>query len=368
MSSNKKIEHRVTQQQVTARILVIDDEPDNLLILSEQLRGAGYRAVTVTADPLEAVALFEIKTFDLVLLDIMMPGLDGFGVMARMQAVRPAKSCPILVLTARQDEVTRLRALRDGAQDFLSKPFLEEELLCRVYNLLEMHLAQCDLATLNHSLETAVRERTIQLEERNRQLIHSQLEILDRLGLAAEFRDNETGLHVVRMSRYAELLGRAIGLDEQEASLLLHCAPMHDIGKVGIPDAILLKPSKLDRDEWTVMHRHPEIGANILANSTSHWLEVSRMIALSHHERWDGTGYPHGLSGEAIPLFGRIVAVADVFDALTSARPYKPAWPVAKTIETMQEGMGTHFDPRLIATFVDLLPDMLRIKDQHQDP
>lgn len=357
----------ITEQQQTAPILVIDDERDNLHILAAQLSESGYRAVTLMHDPLEAVSVFEHGAFDLLLLDIMMPKLDGFAVMTRIQALGPTKACPILVLTARQDEATRLRALRQGAKDFLSKPFLEEELLCRVGNLLEMHLAQRNLATLNRSLETVVQERTAQLEERNRQLIHSQMEILDRLGLAAEYRDNETGLHVVRMSRYAECLGRELGLDEIEATLLLHCAPMHDIGKVGIPDAVLLKPGKLNPEEWAIMRKHPEIGANILAHSTSHKLEVSGVIALTHHERWDGTGYPRGLRGEAIPLFGRIVAIADVFDALTSARPYKPAWTVAHTIKTMQREAGTHFDPHILKTFCDLLPAMLTIKDQHPD-
>ncbi len=353
--------------QADAKILVVDDERDNLLVIAEQLRGAGYRAVTTVFDPFEALTLLAANHFDLLLLDIMMPGLDGFGVMARMQQMGAEKQCPVLVLTARMDEKTRLRALREGARDFLSKPFLEEELLCRVGNLLAMHLAQSHLATLNHSLEAAVQERTLQLEERNRQLAQSQLEVLERLGRAAEFRDNETGLHLVRMSRYAERLGQALGLDEPTTTLLLHCAPMHDIGKVGIPDAILLKPGPLDAGEWGVMRRHPEIGANILAHSRSTWLETSRVIALSHHERWDGMGYPQGWHGEQIPLFGRLVAVADCFDALTSARPYKPAWPVARVVKTIQEESGTHFEPRLVEAFVAILPDLLAIKAQHSD-
>ncbi|MBF0462258.1 MAG: response regulator [Magnetococcales bacterium] len=353
--------------QTTAPILIVDDEPDNLLILTQQLREAGYRAITATGDPHFALRRFAEGAFALVLLDIMMPGLDGFAVMARMQAMEAAKACPILVLTALRDEKTRLRALQEGARDFLVKPFLEEELLCRVGNLLEMHLAQRCLARRNASLAAAVDERTAQLEERNRQLLQSQLEILARLGRAAEFRDNETGFHVARMSRYAERLGQALGLDETQSTLLGHCAPMHDIGKVGIPDAILLKPGKLDPKEWAVMCRHPEIGANILACSTSPWLETSRVIALSHHERWDGTGYPQGLRGEAIPLFGRIVAVADVFDALTSARPYKPAWPVAQAVTALQAGCGTQFEPALVTTFVNILEDVLLIRAQHWD-
>ncbi|MEO5350827.1 MAG: response regulator [Magnetococcus sp. YQC-3] len=354
-------------ERVVAPILVIDDEADNLLIIAEFLRQAGYRSVTVTADARQGVALFAEGAFALVLLDIMMPGMDGFAVMARMKEVAPARQCPILVLTARQDEKTRLRALREGAKDFLSKPFLEEELLCRVANLLEMEMAQQNLLTFNQSLEALLRQRTQDLDLRNQQLMRSQLETLDRLGRAAEFRDNETGLHVLRMSHYAERLGRAMGLDEGEAALLLHSAPMHDIGKVGIPDAILLKPGRLDPAEWVVMRRHPAIGAEILANATSPWLESSRVIALSHHERWNGDGYPGGLRGEEIPLFGRIVAVADVFDALTSARPYKSAWPVERAVVTLQEGSGSHFDPRIVAVFIDLLPEMMAIKAHYQE-
>lgn len=353
--------------QANAAILVVDDEPDNLLILSALLKEAGYLAVTTIVDPFEALPRFKQGAFDLVMLDIMMPRLDGFAVMAQMMAMGPTWECPILVLTARQDEKTRLRALSEGARDFLSKPFLAEEMLCRVGNLLQMHLAKRQLALLNHSLEATVVARTWQLEERNRQLTQSQLEVLNRLGLAAEFRDNETGLHVVRMSGYAQRIGLALGLGEEASTLLLHCAPMHDIGKVGIPDAILLKPGKLDAQEWKIMRRHSEIGAKILANATSPWLETSRVIALSHHERWDGTGYPQGLHAEQIPLFARIVSVADVFDALTSSRPYKPAWSVQQAVSAIQEGSGTQFDPRIVAIFIDLLPDLIAIKDQFQD-
>lgn len=350
-----------------ARILVVDDEDDNLLIISEHLRCGGYHNLMIVSDPLKALEIFGRESFDLVLLDIIMPELDGFGVMLRMQQLWPEKECPILVFTARKDEETKLRALREGAMDFLPKPFAEEELMCRVKNLLDKHLAQKRLRILNQYLDEAVRKRTAQLEERNQQLLKSRLEVLERLALAAEFRDNETGMHLARMSRYAEVIGQGIGLNESEFTMLRNSASMHDVGKVGIPDAILLKPGKLDQDEWEIMKTHPEIGAKILANSTSEWLEASRIIALTHHERWDGKGYPQGLEGEQIPLFGRITAVADVFDALTSARPYKPAWSVTRAVAMIQEGSGTQFEPNIVAAFVSALPKILTIKDQHKE-
>lgn len=351
----------------TAQILIVDDEPDNLLILTEQLQAAGYRDITAIADPFQALTCFANASFDLVLLDLMMPGLNGFAVMVQIRQMEPEKQCPILVLTGMLDEKIRLRALSEGARDFLPKPFLEEEMLCRVKNLLEMHLAQKHLRTLNHRLDDMVHKRTSQLEQSNRQLNQSRLEVLERLARAAEYRDNETGLHVVRMSHYARVIGEELGLNKQEVTLLFHGAPMHDVGKVGIPDAILLKPGKLDAHEWEIMRSHPVIGANILANSTSQWLETSRIIALTHHERWDGTGYPQGLTGEQIPLFGRITAVADVFDALTSARPYKPAWSVEQSIAAMQAEIGTQFEPRIMTAFTQVLPQILSIKAQHQE-
>ena len=350
-----------------ASILVVDDEHDNLHILRHQLCAGGYRTVTAMSDPFEALRLFATQTFDLVLLDLFMPALDGFAVMEAIRCLGVEKQCPVLVLTARHDRAIRLRALREGASDFLTKPFVEEELLCRLNNLLSMHLATKHLHTLNRHLDQLVGTRTAELKKRNQQLRRSQLDALHRLALAAEFRDNETGTHVMRMSHYAHCIGRRIGLSDAEATMLLHCAPMHDIGKVGIPDRILLKPGKLEAAEWHTMQQHTLIGAQILADSRSPYIEASRLIALTHHERWDGTGYPHGLRGEQIAVFGRITMVADVFDALTSVRPYKHAWPVKRAVETIQEGEGSQFDPRIVSAFIDVLPEILIIKDQHQE-
>jgi putative two-component system response regulator len=235
------------------------------------------------------------------------------------------------------------------------------ELLARVRNLLEVHRYQTHLRRQNVVLEEKVRERT-------RELHDTRLEIIHRLGRAAEYRDNETGLHIIRMSRYSQTLGRLAGLDDEEADLLLHASPMHDIGKIGIPDRILLKPGKLDPDEWTVMQTHARIGADLLDGHPAPLLRMARDIALTHHEKWDGSGYPDGRRGEEIPLVGRIVAVADVFDALTSARPYKPAWPLEKALDYIRAQRGRHFDPALAGLFLEHLPEFLVIRERYAEP
>lgn len=357
----------VQDYMFAAKILVVDDEADNLMIFREYLNSAGYINVTTIANPSDGLALIQKNEFDLILLDIMMPQIDGFEVMAKIKKMEPLKKCQILVLTANQDDDVKIRALNEGAQDFLSKPFLEEELLCRVRNLLNMHFGQEYLRAFNERLNNLVWERTLELEERNTQLLQSQLEVLNKLAVAAEFRDNQTGLHVVRMSHYAQEIGRGIGFNEEDANLLFHTSPMHDVGKIGIPDAILLKTSKLDPDEFAVMKLHTEIGGKILDNGSSEFLQVGRTIALTHHERWDGKGYPKGLKGEEISIFGRIVAVADVFDALTSDRPYKEAWDDERAFEAIREGSGTQFDPKIVNAFFRIQFEILSIKNRYQE-
>ncbi|MBF0380291.1 MAG: response regulator [Magnetococcales bacterium] len=348
-----------------ARILVVDDKPDNLDILVDQLEEFGYSKVVSTTDPTKAVHLFAQRDFDLVLLDIMMPVMNGFEVMDRFKKTN--KIVPIIVLTALQDKPTRLRAFNAGAKDFLTKPFDSEEVMARVRNLLEAHLAQSRLSSFNHLLWQQVEERTHELSLKNEELVETQLQVVHRLGRAGEFRDSKTGLHVIRMSHYSHLLGKACGMSEEDNFLLLHAASMHDIGKIGVPDSILLKPDKLDAKEWEIMKQHCAIGADIIGKHQSKLLEMARVIALTHHEKWNGQGYPNGIKGENIPLIGRVVAVTDVFDALTSVRPYKDPWPLKRVISLIKEESGNHFDPKLVEDFLGILDDIMVIKERYRD-
>ena len=345
----------------SASILVVDDEPVNICLLNSILAAEGYTNVVATGDSREVERLYQQHHVDLLLLDINMPHMDGFDVMARLKAKHGDNLAPILMLTAQSSQEFRVRALQGGARDYVTKPFDRFELAMRVRNLLEMRLAHKCLQKQNILLEERVLERTLQLQD-------SRLQVVRRLGRAAEYRDNETGMHILRMSKISALLGRAFGLDEEQCELLLNASPMHDIGKIGIPDQILLKPGKLNAEEWTIMQGHARIGADILSGDDSEMMAMASEIALTHHEKWDGSGYPSGFSGEQIPLVGRIVAVADVFDALTSVRPYKHAWPVEEAVAYMQKESGHHFQPRLIELFMEKLPEILAINAEYAEP
>lgn len=344
-------------------ILIVDDERPNVMLLKRILGAAGYRNMHATTDPSEVGALCHTHRFDIVLLDLRMPGMDGFEVLAELQTLSLPENdyVPVLMLTAENDPQAKLHALACGAHDFLVKPYDRAEVLSRVRNLLEVRLLHTRIREQNASLEETVRERTRELED-------TRLEIIRRLGLAAEFRDNETGLHILRMSLFAEVLANGLGLSAEHVSLIMHAAPMHDIGKIGIPDHILLKPGRLNAEEWQIMRSHTRIGAKMLSGHDSELLRVASEIALTHHERWDGDGYPQGLAGEAIPLEGRIVAVADVFDALLSKRPYKPAWPDTRAIEEIQRLAGSHLDPQVVESFMRVLPQLLEIKERYAEP
>ncbi|RDH86928.1 MAG: two-component system response regulator [endosymbiont of Seepiophila jonesi] len=351
----------ITESEIKAgQILVVDDEPLNLLVVEEIFENAGYPNVQSTTDPKEAVTLFKQQRFDLVLLDLNMPGMDGFEVMSHFSEQNHEPQPPVLVLTAIGDRETRLRALRGGAKDFLVKPFDSEEVLSRAYNLLEVSLAHKLITHYSSTLERAVRAKT-------RELLETQAEIVKRLGYAAEFRDTETGEHTVRVGHHSRLLAIQIGLSTDEAERILYAAPMHDIGKIGIPDKILLKPGKLDADEWEIMKTHTTIGAKILRGSSNPLIECARTIALMHHEKWDGSGYPKGLKGHQIPIKGRIVAIADVFDALTMSRPYKSAWTIEGAMKLINEQSGIHFDPALVTAFNTILDQLIEIREQYAD-
>jgi putative two-component system response regulator len=286
--------------------------------------------------------------------------MDGYEVLQQLRE-QDSDYAPVLVLTALDDKESRIRALELGARDFVSKPFDRVELLSRIRNLLEMRLLHNAVRQQNVMLEQKVRERT-------RELHDSRLEIIRRLSRAADYRDNETGNHILRMSKYSQLLGLAAGMAEAEAEMLLTASPMHDIGKIGIPDSILLKPGKLTPEEWEVMKTHASIGASILEGLTSDLMHMAHQIALTHHEKWDGSGYPNSLKGEDISFYGRIVAVADVFDALTTNRPYKAAWPVERAMDYITSQKSQHFDPQLVEHFVRILPEILTYKAKYADP
>jgi putative two-component system response regulator len=278
----------------------------------------------------------------------MMPGIDGYEVCRRIKAHPERHNIPIMFVTSMEDQEDEALGLALGAEDYITKPFNPYIVLARV----KTHLALYDQT---RELERKVNERT-------RELQNTRLQIIERLGKAAEFRDNETGFHVTRMSRYSSLIALAAGHSPSEAELILLAAPMHDIGKIGTPDYVLLKPGKLDPAEWAIMQQHAAIGAEIIGDHDDPLLAMARSIAASHHEKWDGSGYPHGLTGEDIPLAGRMVAIADVFDALTSSRPYKQAWPVERACQTILDDAGRHFDPTLIQAFVTALPEILEVK------
>ena len=329
-----------TAERPAETLLIVDDEPANLLLLERMLSSQGYQQLELVADPRRVIERYQACRPDLVLLDINMPHLDGYEVIEQLKALGDPLLPPIIVLTAQHGREFQLRALAAGARDFFTKPFDLNELAMRVRNMLDAQLAHRLLHDQKAVLEEMVRERTEALRK-------TQLQVVQSLGMAAEYRDEETGNHILRMSHTCALLARAVGWDEAQVELVLHSSPMHDIGKIGIPDAILLKPGKLDPAEWDIMKTHTAIGARLLGGDDSDLMRMAREIALTHHEKWDGSGYPLGLAGTAIPQAGRIAALADVFDALVSERPYKRAWSIEAALDFIREQSGRHFDPEL---------------------
>lgn len=321
-----------------ANILVVDDEKANIRLVEMILQKAEYANVFSTVDAREALPLFLEINPDIVLLDLTMPYLDGYQVMEQLRAIETEAVIPILVLTADVTTTARHKALKQGATDFLTKPLDEVELLLRINNLLENRFH-------NVLLEKMVQERTQDLEK-------SQREVLQRLAVAAEYRDDDTGLHTRRVGLVAQLIAQSLNLPDNKVDLILQTSPLHDVGKIGITDTILLKPGKLTPQERAIMMKHTLIGGKILSKSTSPWLQMAEEIALSHHEHWDGGGYPRALKGEDIPLVGRIVTVADVFDALTHERPYKQAWSREEAFAEITSQSGRQFDPTVVKAFL----------------
>ncbi|USD32269.1 MULTISPECIES: response regulator [Vibrio] len=333
-------------------ILVVDDIPDNIHtlsgILSDEFK---IKAATSGAKALK-IANSSPRPH-LILLDIMMPEMDGYEVCSILKSNPLTCDIPVIFVTAKAEVMDEQKGFEIGAVDYITKPVSPPIVKARV----KTHIALYDQ---NLALSVQVKQRTEQLER-------SRLEIIQRLGRAAEYKDNETGMHVVRMSHYSRILAEQLDVSKRWVELVFQASPMHDIGKIGIPDHILGKPGKLDGDEWAVMQKHVNFGADIIGDSDSLLLQMAKEIALYHHEKWDGSGYPHGTQGEAIPLSARIVAIADVFDALTSERPYKKAWPVEEAVALLEEGAGAHFDPNLVPIFISQLDEILKIKESFKD-
>lgn len=333
-----------------SRILVVDDTEANLYLLSAILDDLGYSEVVTLSDPKRAVATCQAYDPDLLLLDLHMPGMSGLDVIAAVRERKSETYLPILMLTADISSEAKVRALSTGANDFLTKPFDRTEVELRIRNLLQIRHLHMTLQNQNAILEQKVAKRTEQLNA-------IKLELLERLAMAAEFRDDQTGQHTQRVGRTCALIAASLSLSPQEIEFIRRAAPLHDVGKIGIPDSILLKPAPLSPGERELMKRHTSIGARLLSDSNSETLRLAEQIAATHHERWDGTGYGSKLAGEQIPLPGRILAVADVFDALTHERPYKEAWSTEQAVEEISQQRGRQFDPNVVDAFLEIHKD-----------
>lgn len=342
------------------RIAIIDDNPVNLRLMDSLVKRAGDFAPNLFQDSGEGLTWCLENAPDLIIVDYMMPPPDGLEFIRRFREVPANVDIPVLMITADHEKGTRYAALETGANDFLTKPIDNSEFRARLRNMLSLRRNQKALADRAQWLAEKVAEATCEILDREREMI-------TRLSRAAEFRDPETGAHIMRMAHYSRLIAEQIGLPGEDQELILAAAPMHDVGKIAIPDHILLKPGRLDAAELVVMKTHAEKGYEILRDSKSKMLDLAALIAWTHHEKIDGSGYPRGLKGEEIPIQGRIVAVADVFDALTSERPYKKAWEIERAIQWLRENEGLHFDPVCVEAFLSRRSDFLEIKGSFQD-
>ena len=339
-----------------ARIMVVDDDPAILKLLDRLLASEGYDNTDLIQDPRDVITRYKEEQPKLVLLDINMPHMDGFEVLQQLKSLNGNLMPPVIVLSAQNDQENLLRALSGGARDFITKPFDRTEILIRVFNSLETHLDHLKTHDQKIELDSLVQQRTAELRE-------TQLQIVQHLGKASEYRDEETGNHIMRMSNYTCVLAKGLGWSEEDCDLILHASTMHDVGKIGISDEILKKPGKLEPSEWETMKTHTIIGGKLLEGGDSILMCMAREIALSHHEWWNGKGYPNALKEEEIPQSGRIAAVADVFDALTSERPYKKRWSIHAAKELITKNSGIQFDPGIVDIFLDQLDNILEIRE-----
>jgi putative two-component system response regulator len=354
-------------------ILVTDDDPPIRTVLSDILAGEGYRVLQASSGR-ETLDLLAHDEVDVVLLDINMPGMDGLETTRRIKGEPSLKHIPVVIVTGLEDTKSRIEALQLGADDFLTKPPHMAELIARVRSLIKVKAYHDHLLNYQKQLKDTVEQRTQELKktltelaQTNERLKRSSLSTIYCLSRAAEYKDEDTAAHIRRIGEYTRIIGREIGMSEYEQEMLIYATPMHDIGKIGIPDRILLKPGKLDPEEWVIMQQHTVFGGKILAVEADGFLELARSIALTHHERWDGSGYPQGLAGEKIPVAGRITAVADVFDALSSDRPYKKALPLEKSASIVIGERGAHFDPQMVDAFVAVQEEIFTIRQNYKD-
>jgi putative two-component system response regulator len=366
----------------SAKIAIVDDEPINIKVVRKYLTGAGYTNIVTTTDSASAMEMLRRERPDVLLLDVMMPSVNGIEILQQVREDGQLQYLPVLILTASNDQQTKLTCLNSGANDFLAKPVDPNDLLPRLRNTLILKAHQDRLSNYSADLERQVRARTVELEL-------SRLQVIYCLARAAECRDDATGRHVIRVGRYCTVLARGLGFSNSEATLLGMAAQLHDVGKIALPDSILLKPGELTEAEFARVKRHCDIGQNIVqplndeawqalrhcsdfdlgiqTPSRDPLLVMVSNIAHTHHERWDGKGYPRGLAGEAIPLEGRITCVADVFDALASQRPYKDAFPTDECLSLMEQGRGTQFDPRVLDVLLRRIDEFLVIREEQAD-
>jgi putative two-component system response regulator len=363
----------IQQMHAGKRVLVVDDDETTRAVTQALVEALGLQPEPAR-DGIEALAKLKLGVH-LVLLDVVMPGMDGYEVCRRIRLEPLGRDVPVIMVTSMSSRDDRVRAVEAGANDFIAKPVDKTELRVRTDSLLKMKEAQDALLRYQSQLEALVEQRTVSLRAAldemaaaQRLAYLAQLDTVERLAILAEYKDQVTARHIRRMSEYCAVIARGLNLPPSEVELILHASRMHDVGKIAVPDAILRKPSSLDDPEWVVMRRHPMIGSRILDHSSSELLQAGRIIALCHHERWDGTGYPSGLAGEDIPLWGRICAVADVFDAVTSERPYKPAYSVDEALDILRHGRGTQFDPKVVDVFFDNLAEILEVIAQYREP
>jgi len=341
-----------------SKILIVDDNLTNISLLEQLLNMIGYSNVESTSNPEEVIPLYKIHVYDLILLDLNMPVLNGFDIMKAIAKEINEDYLPVIVITAMNDQDVCKQSLSMGARDFITKPFDHIEVSHRIYNMLEVRVLYNQHYEHEKILEEKVKQRTLELE-------HTNIEMIRRLGQASEYRDNETGMHIFRMSIACKMLSIALELGDKFSQSMLEASPLHDLGKIGIPDKILLKEAPLDEDEWQIMKTHTTIGADLLAHHRSDIMNLSQSIALNHHEKWNGSGYPNGLAGSSIPIEARIASICDVFDALTSERPYKKAWPVKDVISYIKDNSAKQFDPKIVDKFITIIPEVIQLRNKY---